>query len=216
MRNLGGRALTIGDAGDGADQALSDEFVPDCQLLAWLDALGLAKYSPCVPAPPCLVSCQPRLSFRLSTCARALHASRVHWVSRGSACSTTTLSWMRPQAFCPGGSGSRGAVLAHEPGSAGHWRAAARRAQEAAACGRAPTPRGSLAVCVRVVNEGAGCATGREAESQRASRLVTPPTVREPVGGSRTAVRTGSSHRGGGGLSIKNWFWGRWTFLTVF
>lgn len=71
MRNLGGRALTIGDAGDGADQALSDEFVPDCQLLAWLDALGLAKYSPCVPAPPCLVSCQPRLSFRLSTCARA-------------------------------------------------------------------------------------------------------------------------------------------------
>ena len=50
MEHIGGRALTIGDAaGDGV---LGGDFVPDRQLLAWLDALGLAKYSPCVKIQP--------------------------------------------------------------------------------------------------------------------------------------------------------------------
>jgi hypothetical protein len=51
MRHLGGKSLTIGDTSDVAD-VQTNEFSPDRQLLAWLDALGLAKYSPCVPAPP--------------------------------------------------------------------------------------------------------------------------------------------------------------------
>lgn len=47
MKHLGGKPLTIGDTSDDAETP-SDEFAPDRQLLAWLDALGLAKYSPYV------------------------------------------------------------------------------------------------------------------------------------------------------------------------
>ena len=120
MSHLGGKSLTIGDTSDDADVP-SDEFAPDRQLLAWLDALGLAKYSPCVAA-----------LFRTKTwphsCA-ILSPDRVQSALNHSACTCHVA-----QALCPGGGGPCGTLLAHESGSAGHRRAAAWRAQEAAAC----------------------------------------------------------------------------------
>ena len=75
MEHIGGRALTIGDAAGDGDTVLGGDFVPDRQLLAWLDALGLAKYSPCAlppPSPPCRPPHLPPFPYLFRLCAACI------------------------------------------------------------------------------------------------------------------------------------------------
>jgi hypothetical protein len=58
MESMGTSSLTVDLAAQVVGQSANYSFVPDRQLLAWLDALGLAKYSPCVlvAMPRCIAS----------------------------------------------------------------------------------------------------------------------------------------------------------------
>ena len=112
MEHLGGRPLTVTDGADRTEPTPDGEFVPDRQLLAWLDALGLAKYTACAssaPAPPhnsgphrrwrvrAGSSCRPRSTWRPCACSRTRTCSTsasCRWAS-GRSCCTRSRSCRR-------------------------------------------------------------------------------------------------------------------------